>query len=570
MLLFATACTDEKWDDHYQKNEIVVDNLNVEIVDQTIEEYISSQDDYSIISQLFDETEVYSSIESRNQSLTVFVYKNATINENEIIDRDFFAKTCVCDLGLTPTKISDGFSLLLWTNKFTRIRVDELGDVFIGDVKLERVVQTKDGFVYEMASPMVAPPSLYEVLNSLGDDYSVFRSLIAEYEEKVFDRENSTPIGVDNTGNTVYDSTFVVTNSLMDRYSDYNATNMYWNMREEQYTSTMMIINNDLVENALDQAYAFYEEAFGTIPSSEDTTRFKEWIIRSAFFDYELSREEVTGDVDLWSVRGKVEGIYDNYYTAQWRPSVQLVDAANPVKFSNGVGYYVTDYKIPNNFVIWRYKEFLAGLWERCSDEEKDMYFKNNSAAQSIRSQGGFGPFGEFPLVKYDILRMDPISNGEHVAEDGDPAYVELTGVTYDAVTNTIKELNVPPGEYYLRWGAWSANAAYTADFYFNGELVRENQGFQGWCNFDRYGAAEFPYGFFDRHWRVVQDGKAAYYNRDGQNVATVIVKESDNPRVKIRLESTDIFKNSDGSYKDASQAWGLFHWCLRPTENNY
>ena len=146
-----------------------------------------------------------------------------------------------------------------------------------------------DGFVYVMSAPIYAPKSLYEVLSSLGADYSRFKELVFAYEEQAFDRANSVPVGVDNTGNTVYDSVFVTKNLLMDRYSSGGSES--WNMRSEFYSSTLLIPNNTLVDQALTKAYQDVRDALNRETNANDTLKFEQYIIKSAFYDQVLTQD---------------------------------------------------------------------------------------------------------------------------------------------------------------------------------------------------------------------------------------------------------------------------------------
>lgn len=73
-----------------------------------------------------------------------------------------------------------------------------------------------NGVIHVIDEMMAARINLYEYIKQLPDEYSIYRDSIMAYSVELFDESKSTPIGVDKTGNTIYDSVFVVYNPLFD------------------------------------------------------------------------------------------------------------------------------------------------------------------------------------------------------------------------------------------------------------------------------------------------------------------------------------------------------------------
>ena len=114
-------------------------------------------------------------------------------------------------------------------------------------------MKADNGYIYYVDGTIRARESVYEYLKALGDDYSIFKDYVAQYEEVYFDPESSVADGVDDMGNTYYsDSVFSVRNTLMDRYTENGLA--YWNMRSENYAT--MFIPSQRVDRkkALDEA----------------------------------------------------------------------------------------------------------------------------------------------------------------------------------------------------------------------------------------------------------------------------------------------------------------------------
>jgi len=552
-LLFGVSCSD-KWDEHYSKQDTVIDNEDIEISDLSAQKYIQSNSDLSSISQLFTEEGIFSDMDKKDQSFTVLVYNNSKMTDATIEDASFFAQTCICNLALTPTKLTDGASIQMWNGKYLAISLNNT-EAYIAESNIYKIVEVNNGYIYFMEDPIYAPKSLYEVLEELGDNYSLFKELVFSFEEKEFDKENSTPVGVDNTGNTIYDSVFVTKNTLMDRYNSGGTAT--WNMRSEYFTSTMLIPSNNIIQTALDKAYDDIQESLNRTPTESDSTKFKEWIVRSCFYDTELTSEELDGDEDIYSVAGYLEDASASTDGTQWKPSVQKVNTASPIELSNGVAYYITSLKIPNNVVIHRIKNRFY-IWENCSADEKETYFKwTNLEETDIYDNGSFGPIGSWPKVYYKCLRSVPT---EEATNEKLPVSIEYTGISLNN-DGTISEVKVPPGEYYLRMGFKSSNYAFLYDIYFNDDLVAESVGPN--IHYDRTGIG-WPEGYVWRDWYSTTT-KARYYDCDGGNIATVTVTGDELQGVKLKLVSNDMTQASG-----SKNIMVLYCWTLRPTENNY
>ena len=69
---------------------------------------------------------------------------------------------------------------------------------------MTKQVKADNGYIYYVDGTIRARESVYEYLKALGDDYSIFKDYVAQYEEVYFDPESSVADGVDDMGNTYY------------------------------------------------------------------------------------------------------------------------------------------------------------------------------------------------------------------------------------------------------------------------------------------------------------------------------------------------------------------------------
>lgn len=120
--------------------------------------------------------------------------------------------------------------------------------IFNSNCKVKKVVKVNNGYVYELDNIIVTPKSLLETIEGLSDEYSIFKNAVLSRNIKIFDKNNSLSIGVDESGNTVYDSVFTVKNPyFLDKGLD---------LASESKKITMLIPSDELIKNALEEGKA--------------------------------------------------------------------------------------------------------------------------------------------------------------------------------------------------------------------------------------------------------------------------------------------------------------------------
>jgi hypothetical protein len=611
--LLATACSDE-WDDHYDASELT-STTAVEVYRGSAWSYLQSQSDLSKITQALSSRQNL----LQGDACTVIVCADGQWTDQtaaSLSDSSFVANS-VSDVAVAPTSLTDGRGIYMLSGKNLWVSVAADGALALNEVPVTRTVKTDNGYVYYVSNPIAVQPSVYKYIQSLGEDYSLFKEYIALFEEQYFDAAASTPSGVDAMGNTVYsDSVIETRNTLMDRFNaDGIAT---WNMRSESFQSTVFIPNNNLLKHA-------YESALDSIPywmnraaTAADSLKFKKWIVASCFVDRRLTPEEVapTAEGQFECVGGYIQEIdetldketYTEYDAAQWKPSVQQVNT-DGVDLSNGVAYYLTDYKIPNHIVIWRVKSKFYQVWSALTSAQQGWdatnkspldggYFRWNHWSEPLvvnDAQGSFELSSTLPTMYYHVLTAIP--DAEALA-DSLPCSVEYDGLMYNSDDKKfgLSEVHLPAGEYYLRMG-FKHSLKYSISIYFadgDEEITEANRLVEDMSliatgsnfHFDRGGAMEgldfygsesvgYPEYFDWRFWYEqdpVTYQKASAYDTDGYQVAIVTLKKPGN--FKIKIESNDDAElystgTGDRSKNNVLQLM-MYHWCLRPTTNNY
>ena len=623
VLALLQACRAD-WNSHYDE-AVPTSTLTVEVCTDQTSDWLGRQASLSALRERIAESSLMEALgEGRHCTLIVCEDEAFRAAGEDVLSNALLAANHVSAVAVPPSRLTEGYGVYTYSGKNLWVTCQG-DDIFLNGIRVERAVRTANGYVYYVESPIPVQPSVYEYIQSLGDDYSLFKSFVAEFEEYYFDADASTPAGVDDMGNTLYaDSVIAVRNTLMDRYTEDGLPS--WNMHSESYQSTLFLPDNQLLRTA-------YQRALDSIPlwlnrsvTAADSLKFRQWIVSSCFVDRRLAADEVAPSVpgQFECVGGYVREVdqatdteeFTACTAAWWKPSVQQVDVDHPVSLSNGTAYRLTSYKIPNHVVIWRVKARLYQVWAALDPARSGWdatartpidsgYFRWNRCMDPLQisdAQSAFELSSTLPTIYYHVLTAVPTVEAR---QNGLPVSVDYDGLLYNAdEPNTfgLSEVHLPAGEYYLRMG-FKHSLTYSISIYFCGadeefgddnrlvedmSLVATGSNF----HFDRGGAMEGLdfYGsesigypeYFDWRWWYDQDPeqyqKASAYDTDGYEVAVVTLKKPGN--FKIKIESNDVAGLYNDSYGDDISTnirtknnllqLMMYHWCLRPTSNNY
>lgn len=528
------ACNDD-WDSHYSQEEQVVNNVNITVVNKSAVDYLQSQPELSTMYQLFSETGVLDEMIEKDLLFTILVVNDDNALSRAVVtdDRTFLAKSHISDISLSPSNLSDGQRVLMWNGKYINVskveNEDNATSISFNGIAVKKITKVNNGYVYEIEDYVETPKSLYELIEGLGDDYSIFREMIMERNQLTFDKEASKIIGVDETGSNVYDSIFIVTNPYFEAQG--------FNMMSESLSATVLIPSNEVVNRALTVARQNLQE-WGML--REDSI-LENWTFQSVFFDKKLSKSDFEANIDLNSI-----------FSKQWRTTVQQVDLENPVSLSNGVAYYVTDMKIPTNVLIYRVKDYMR-WYEYLSEEEKALYFDNENLTfdkMETKVSEWSGWPGVFPNIINRVVRF----------KTTDAAIKEytlnFTAFSYDEKNKVTTPYKIPPGEYDLCLG-FEQKMGHDVEVSFNGEYVgtvTASQLTKTDFHYDR-GGQGYPEGY---DVNKATDKKKTSYDRDGGKVGVITIEGTEPVNVVIKFHGINASKCC------------FHHWCLKPTKNCY
>ena len=564
MAMALGACSELEDKDHYGDSTTAIDNAELKIVKMSSQQYMEQRADLSNMNKLFADQGIYDELNTKGQLSTMLVVTDDKFKqpEGEAEDQTFVTRSHVSDVSISPANLHNGDRLMMWHGKYVNVTMDSLGQaghivdhILFNNAAVQEVVQTNNGYIYVISDMINTPTSLSDYINNLEDNYSIFREMVLSSGGKVFDKQNSKAIGVNEEGNTVYDSVFIYTNKHFE--------DVGFDMNSESLTATMLLYSNDVINAAMADAH----ERLAKWGLERSDSIIKQWILDAAFFNKRYTAEELQNSEanDLKSIFGK-----------QWRTNAHQIDVASATELSNGIVYEVKKLHLPNNLLMYRLKDWFY-YYENCTDEQKAEYFKmtNMAFSKCNTDVAAWSPLpGAWPLHEDRVLILKPGDDGTqgNLALDFTPIKLSQKAEGGTEVT----PFCIPPGSYRLAMGfKQNQNMTIRVKVYVEGqtEPVATSSdivlGSATTYHYDR-GATlpdRYPEGYDPS---VVQSmggsSKSGNYDTDGGPIideVTIPDVHGDNSavRIVIRIEADN--------WNDQT-SMTLCHWCLRPTVNNY
>lgn len=201
-ILSAVSCGRPEWDEHFYGYD--------ETVDMHLWDAVKEEPRFSVF---VENMEMYGldSIFGKELSYTLFIPDNEAFallsdtmgNIGQILSYH------ITETVFLTRDVVDRRKLENLTGKFPWIIQTDQGYSY-DQVKIEYSSPLfLDGIYYELAEVAIPRPNLYEFT----ERYSpVIKAFIDQSDSVFLDKENSTPVGFDNLGNTLYDSVFGVIN----------------------------------------------------------------------------------------------------------------------------------------------------------------------------------------------------------------------------------------------------------------------------------------------------------------------------------------------------------------------
>ncbi len=560
MALGFAACSDLEDNDHYKDSTTAINNAELKIVDMSSEQYLSGTAGLSEMNKLFKEQGIYAELAKKGQLSTMLVVENDAFKapEGDSAEVAFVTRSHLSDVSMSPANLHNGDRLMMWHGKFVNISMDEEGEngaivdhIMFNNAFVKEVVQTNNGYIYVISNMIETPTSLLDFINELPDEYSIFRELVLSSGGKVFDKENSKAIGVNDEGNTVYDTVWITKNTYFEAQD--------FDMNSEALTATMLLPSNDVINAAMADAHARLD----LWQMERADSILLNWIRDVSFYKKRYTADELqttAEDTDLKSI-----------FSKQWRTNAHEIDA-EPIELSNGVVYRVKKIHLPNNLLMYRLKDWFY-YYENCTDEQKTEYFKMTNMV--------------FDKCNVDVAAWTPLAGvwPEHedrvlILKPGDEGAQNSFRLDFTPIMlkenagggTSVAPYLIPPGAYRLTFGSkQNQNMTVTFTILANGQEVAKSYpitlGTATTYHYDRGGGLGYPEGYDPAVVRELGgSSKAGNYDTDGGlAIDEVVIPDFDGKgtpsQITIRIEADNW--NEQTSFT-------LCHWCLRPTVNNY
>lgn len=550
------SCSELEDNDHYGNSETTISNNELKIVDMTSQQYIDSRSDLSSMNSLFASQGIYKELEEKGQLSTMLVVTNDHFRQPEE-KVEFVTRSHVSDISISPANLEDGTRLMMWHGKYVNVSIDAIGQegnivdhILFNNGAVKEVIKTKSGYIYVISDMIETPTSLYDYINDLPDDYSIFREMVLASGGKEFDRANSKAIGINDQGNTVYDSVFIYRNTFFEAVN--------FDMNSESLTATMLLPSNKVINDALEDAH----QRLAEWEMERSDSIMKDWILKSSFFNKKYAPTEIqtTEQQDLKSI-----------FSTQWRTNVQQVDTSDPMELSNGVVYKVTKLHLPNNLLMYRLKDYFY-YYENCTDEQKAAYFKavNLNFKECATEVAAWTPLaGVWPYHENRIIRFDKPSE----IADADGFQLDFTPIKLNA-DGTVKPYLFPPGAYRFAMGSvQNQGLDIVAIIFAEGQEIARSRaitwGSTTEFHYDRGTTLSntHPEGYDATYVREVGgNSKAANYDTDGgQMIDELVIPDVKGDGSPVQI----VMRLSCATWAGKTNV-KIHHWCLRPTINNY
>lgn len=429
LLLLFTGCQDD-WSDYYKDSE--GGETDASGATANLLEQLKSVPEYSEFVKLLEATKVSEEL-TRNQVLTVWVPTNATMPAEVATmsekDKITLCKNHINYVALYNTKLTDGKVIKTLAGK--NLTVKESGtDHFSFDGQEVTKLNQKctNGVIHELGGWLIPRKNIFEYILESGPEYSIIRDSLLARCDTVFKPGLSFPLGVDELGNTIYDSVFVIENSLLEYKSD---------IRSEDEDFTMFLPTDQSIHNMYEEMEDYFKNT-GSYMTNRDSVKFFGWLLRSIIH------------------QGKIEnytGTFTSPYGYEWRTNYQLVASGEYKSFSNGYVYEVSKIHIPKFMYLTSVRCYATYLSELPDDKINDYLTMGNVTSFNLKQS-----YDGHTIVQVLGNKSEPV------------AWYEFKTITKDLEGNLI-DAKISPGLY-------TVNASYRTylcgnlRLSFNGEEV--------------------------------------------------------------------------------------------------
>lgn len=266
LMAFSGISCQNSIEDYYNGGEQITS-------DETLMEYLDSQEEFSTFAALLKETGVAERLSGKDL-FTVWAPDDSSIPESVSQMTAEEKLLLVMNHVSTTTIFSRNLSGMSTVKTLAGKHLNVVADrqFSIDGTPLKEVdLMFANGLLHKTGGWMIPQKNIYQWIEELSDDFSMFRDTLRAHDVRIFDKENSPVIGVDETGKIVYDSLWIVKNDLINNVD----------LADESLRHTMFVPSNTSIEAMLDERKAWFESIEREM-TEEDSTACISWIMNAA------------------------------------------------------------------------------------------------------------------------------------------------------------------------------------------------------------------------------------------------------------------------------------------------
>lgn len=349
LLLVVNAGCKDHWDDFYGEEE---DERSAGAKITILEALQQEPERYSKFIKLLEDTGLSREVNSE-RVVTVWVPANNYITEDimslDSIDKRRFVLNHINQLALYKTKLATKSEVETLAKKYIAIRGSG------NNYTVERVRVTKldractNGVFHEIAGVLKPLKNIMEYILEAGPEYSIYRDSLLAYNDTTFRPDLSFALGVDEVGQTIYDSVFDITNKLLKSVD----------FADESGSATLLLASNAVIDDMLKEMETYLND-LGTEMTYADTLTCFNFLMGASFVGYEIPN--FYGIRRIYTGGGK-----------EIRPDKQLI-SSNYDECSNGLVYKFEKMYIPRGPLMKKVDYTIVDLFLLPEEEWSDYY----------------------------------------------------------------------------------------------------------------------------------------------------------------------------------------------------
>lgn len=441
LLVVAAGCKDD-WDNYYGEGE----DERIAGANQTIWEALQDKPEYSKFVRLLKETGIDQMVNSK-QVLTLWLPADESIPEEimtqDSVDKRRFVLNHLNSLALYKTKLSSKEEIATLAKKY--VKVAGSGNNFT----VEKVKVTEcdkflcnNGVVHVIGGMLKPLKNIMEYILESGEEYSIYRDSLLAYNDTVFRPDLSYAIGVNEVGQTIYDSVFDIHNLLLKSVD----------FQDEKEEATLLLPSNAVIQDMMEDMKIYFD-ALGVEMTRKDTLACFDFIMKAS---YSGSAWTTLPSRSFYSGGGKLLKL-----------DKQLI-STNYEQCSNGVVYKFEKAYVPRGQFMNTVDFYTLNMFD-LPEEEWSKYYQlsyggtlnNKETHDGANSTDNI--FSDNNNAGWKFLSVK--------AEKGE--WVELVLLKKN-VLGEIETAKLMPGKYKLTGKGYSWNAA-NVKIYLNGQSLIYN-----------------------------------------------------------------------------------------------